>query len=139
MAKYLAEGRPDALVPLVRTAEGEDGFSEVGTVAEALAEGGQFRNACQLWDRVLADRTGGVEYGPPQSLVDQMRAASFAPAEFDALSRSLEASDDLAGRHGRRDVSRLLHDAHGCQLLAGTGRLISCHRRPGFTSAGGST
>jgi signal transduction histidine kinase/CheY-like chemotaxis protein/HPt (histidine-containing phosphotransfer) domain-containing protein len=49
-----------------------------------------------FWDRVLAEGTGFVEYGPPRSLVDEMRAADFAPAEFEALNASLRASDDLA-------------------------------------------
>ena len=49
-----------------------------------------------FWDRVLAEGNGFVEYGPPQSLVDQMRAADFTTAEFEALTSSLRASDDLA-------------------------------------------
>ena len=32
-----------------------------------------------FWDRVLAEGKGFVSYGPPESLVDQMRAAQFAP------------------------------------------------------------
>ena len=42
-----------------------------------------------FWDRVLAEGDGFVEYGPPESLVDQMRAADFEAAEFDALSAAL--------------------------------------------------
>jgi len=49
-----------------------------------------------FWDRVLAAGRGFVRYGPPESLVSQMRAAKFAPAEFRALQASLEASDGLA-------------------------------------------
>jgi signal transduction histidine kinase/DNA-binding response OmpR family regulator len=49
-----------------------------------------------FWDRVLAEGPGFVEYGPPESLVAQMRAADFTPAEFAALSASLRASDLLA-------------------------------------------
>ena len=49
-----------------------------------------------FWDRVLAEGKGQVEYGPAQSLVDQMRAASFTANEFEALNASLRASDDLA-------------------------------------------
>ena len=37
-----------------------------------------------------------MRYGPPQSLISQMRAAHFAPAEFRALQASLDASDGLA-------------------------------------------
>jgi signal transduction histidine kinase/CheY-like chemotaxis protein/HPt (histidine-containing phosphotransfer) domain-containing protein len=49
-----------------------------------------------FWDRVLAQGSGFVEYGPPESLVDQMRAASFTAQEFEALNASLRASDELA-------------------------------------------
>ncbi|WP_354698517.1 hypothetical protein DSM112329_04199 [Paraconexibacter sp. AEG42_29] len=49
-----------------------------------------------FWDRVLADGDGAVRYGPRRSLVDQMRAADFAPAEFRALQDSLDASNGLA-------------------------------------------
>jgi signal transduction histidine kinase/HPt (histidine-containing phosphotransfer) domain-containing protein len=49
-----------------------------------------------FWDRVLAGGRGFVRYGPPQSLISQMRAAHFAPAEFRALQASLDASDGLA-------------------------------------------
>jgi signal transduction histidine kinase len=49
-----------------------------------------------FWDRVLAEGNGFVAYGPPESLVDQMRRADFTAAEFDALNASLEASDQLA-------------------------------------------
>ncbi len=49
-----------------------------------------------FWDRVLAGGRSFVRYGPPQSLISQMRAAHFAPAEFRALQASLDASDGLA-------------------------------------------
>jgi signal transduction histidine kinase/CheY-like chemotaxis protein/HPt (histidine-containing phosphotransfer) domain-containing protein len=49
-----------------------------------------------FWDEVLADGFAGVKYGPPQSLVEQMRAADFTPQEFDALNASLRASNQLA-------------------------------------------
>ncbi|MDQ4068090.1 MAG: ATP-binding protein [Actinomycetota bacterium] len=49
-----------------------------------------------FWDRVLAYGKGSVEYGPPESLVDQMRAADFSDDEFAALNASLVASDKLA-------------------------------------------
>ena len=49
-----------------------------------------------FWDRVLAEGKGGVRYGPPESLVDQMRAAGFTDDEFEALNASLRASDGLA-------------------------------------------
>ena len=49
-----------------------------------------------FWDRVLAGGRGFVRYDPPQSLVSQMRAAKFAPAEFRALQASLDASNGLA-------------------------------------------
>ena len=49
-----------------------------------------------FWDRVQAEGKGFVDYGAPESLVDQMRAAHFAEAEFNALTASLRASDNLA-------------------------------------------
>jgi signal transduction histidine kinase/CheY-like chemotaxis protein/HPt (histidine-containing phosphotransfer) domain-containing protein len=49
-----------------------------------------------FWDRVLAEGKGSVEYGPPTSLVEEMRAAHFTEAEFNALNASLQASDNLA-------------------------------------------
>jgi HAMP domain-containing protein len=49
-----------------------------------------------FWDRVIAEGKGFVEYGAPESLVDQMRAAEFTPDEFDALNASLRASNGLA-------------------------------------------
>jgi hypothetical protein len=49
-----------------------------------------------FWDRVLAEGKGSVEYGPPRSLVEEMRAAHFTEAEFSALDASLRASNDLA-------------------------------------------
>jgi signal transduction histidine kinase/CheY-like chemotaxis protein len=49
-----------------------------------------------FWDRVLAEGKGFVEYGPPRSLGDEMRAAHFTEAEFSALDASLQASNNLA-------------------------------------------
>ena len=49
-----------------------------------------------FWDRVLAEGEGSVAYGPPESLVDQMRAANFKRAEFNALNAALDASNSLA-------------------------------------------
>jgi signal transduction histidine kinase/CheY-like chemotaxis protein/HPt (histidine-containing phosphotransfer) domain-containing protein len=49
-----------------------------------------------FWDRVLADGKGFVEYGRPEALVDQMRAADFTEGEFEALNASLAASNGLA-------------------------------------------
>ncbi|HET9443535.1 MAG TPA: ATP-binding protein [Acidimicrobiales bacterium] len=49
-----------------------------------------------FWDRVLARGKGFVRYGPARSLTDDMRAADFTPAEFDALQSSLDASNGLA-------------------------------------------
>ncbi|MDQ4133216.1 MAG: ATP-binding protein [Actinomycetota bacterium] len=49
-----------------------------------------------FWDRVLAEGKGFVEYGRPESLVDQMRAAKFTEDEFNALNASLRASENLA-------------------------------------------
>jgi signal transduction histidine kinase/HPt (histidine-containing phosphotransfer) domain-containing protein/ActR/RegA family two-component response regulator len=54
------------------------------------------RYDASFWDRVLAEGKGFVEYGRPESLVDQMRAADFTEGEFDALNASLDASNDLA-------------------------------------------
>jgi signal transduction histidine kinase/HPt (histidine-containing phosphotransfer) domain-containing protein/FixJ family two-component response regulator len=48
-----------------------------------------------FWDRVLAG-DDAIEYGPPESLVAQMRDADFTAAEFAALAASLRASDGLA-------------------------------------------
>ena len=59
---------------------------------------------------MLAEGEGFVEYGPPESLVEQMRAADFTPAEFDALNvgaarrpttspeLELDVMDRVAGR-----------------------------------------
>ncbi|MGH9223590.1 MAG: ATP-binding protein [Acidimicrobiales bacterium] len=49
-----------------------------------------------FWHRVLAEGKAFVEYGRPESLVDQMRAARFTQEEFDALNASLRASNGLA-------------------------------------------
>jgi signal transduction histidine kinase/CheY-like chemotaxis protein/HPt (histidine-containing phosphotransfer) domain-containing protein len=49
-----------------------------------------------FWDRVLAEGKDSVEYGEPEALVAQMRAANFTDDEFDALNASLQASNDLA-------------------------------------------
>ena len=49
-----------------------------------------------FWDRVLAEGQGFVEYGPPRSLVEEMKAAHFTEAEFNALDASLRASNNLA-------------------------------------------
>jgi signal transduction histidine kinase/CheY-like chemotaxis protein/HPt (histidine-containing phosphotransfer) domain-containing protein len=57
-----------------------------------------------FWHRVLAEGKGFVRYGPPESLIDQMRAAGFTADEFDALNASLQASDGLA------DVEREVMD-----------------------------
>ena len=61
-----------------------------GTIGRPLEYGSSF------WNRVLAEGTGFVHYGPPKSLTDQMRAARFTSAEFAALDASLQASNDLA-------------------------------------------
>ena len=49
-----------------------------------------------FWDRVLAQGKAGVQYGPPVSLVEMMRAEHFSDAEFAALDSSRQASDELA-------------------------------------------
>ncbi|MBJ7469989.1 MAG: response regulator [Solirubrobacteraceae bacterium] len=49
-----------------------------------------------FWDRVMASGKGFVRYGPPESLIAQMRAERFAPAEFEALSTALNTSNVLA-------------------------------------------
>lgn len=49
-----------------------------------------------FWDRVLARGKAGVEYGPPVSLIEMMRAAPLAEAEFTALDNSRKTSDELA-------------------------------------------
>ncbi len=49
-----------------------------------------------FWDRALAEGPGFIEYGEPESLTDQMRAAGFTAAEFNALDASLQASNSLA-------------------------------------------
>ncbi|HET7487531.1 MAG TPA: ATP-binding protein [Acidimicrobiales bacterium] len=50
-----------------------------------------------FWDRLLADGATRVRYGPPLSMVAQMRAARFSAAEFAALNQALAASEGLAG------------------------------------------
>ena len=49
-----------------------------------------------LWDRVLAQGKGAMQYGPPISLVELMREARFSDTEFAALDASRQASDALA-------------------------------------------
>jgi PAS domain S-box-containing protein len=49
-----------------------------------------------FWDRVVAGAEGDVAYGPPRALVDLLRDADFAPAEFAALKAGKSASDRLA-------------------------------------------
>ena len=56
-----------------------------------------------FWNRVLAEGKGFVEYGRPESLTDEMRAARFTASEFDALNASLRASNDLAALELRGD------------------------------------
>ncbi|WP_051748818.1 response regulator [Nevskia soli] len=48
-----------------------------------------------FWDRVLAHGKAGVEYGPPFSLIEMMRAAHLPENEFAALDSSRQASDEL--------------------------------------------
>ena len=83
-----------------------------------------------FWDRVLADGKGSVRYGPPQSLVSQMRAAKFAPAEFRALQASLDASNGLAelerdvmARVGRR-IARGVDARYAADVRRDYARLI---------------
>ena len=49
-----------------------------------------------FWDRVVARSEGKVVYGPPRALLDLLRDADFAPAEFAALEAGKSASDRLA-------------------------------------------
>ena len=83
-----------------------------------------------FWDRVLAGGRGFVRYGPPQSLLSQMRAARFAPPEFRALQASLDASNGLAdlendimARVGRR-IARGVDATYFADVRADYGRLI---------------
>jgi signal transduction histidine kinase/DNA-binding response OmpR family regulator len=62
-----------------------------GSAPRPIGYGGSF------WDRVLAEGTGFVKYGKPESLVAQMRAEHFAPDEFAALNTALADSNRLAG------------------------------------------
>ena len=85
-----------------------------------------------FWDRVLAGGRGFVRYGPPQSLVSQMRAAKFAPAEFRALQASLDASNGLAELE--RDVMarvarRIARGVDAALLRRRPRRLPAAHRR----------
>ncbi|MFT4034711.1 MAG: ATP-binding protein [Patulibacter sp.] len=59
-----------------------------------------------FWDRVLASGKQWVSYGSRQSLIDQMRAEHFAPAEFRALTNALDASNVLAQRE-RKVMARV--------------------------------
>ena len=89
-----------------------------------------------FWDRVLAQGKGFVRYGPPQSLIAQMRAARFAPDEFDALAAALDTSNALAQREldVMRDVAPRIargvdagyaRDVQGAyQRLVDTGYLV---------------
>ena len=49
-----------------------------------------------FWDHVLAQGTGFVRYGPPESLVALMRAQRFTSSEFRALDDALGTSNRLA-------------------------------------------
>ncbi len=83
-----------------------------------------------FWDRVLSGDRGPVRYGPPMSLISQMRRAQFAPAEFRALQASLDASDGLAeverdvmARVARR-ISRGVDARYFADVRADYARLI---------------
>lgn len=54
MARYISQGTPEVLVPLVLAADHNDRFDDVDTLACALAEKGNFKAACGLWDRILS-------------------------------------------------------------------------------------
>ncbi len=83
-----------------------------------------------FWDRVLAGGKGFVRYGPPQSLISQMRAARFAPAEFRALEDSLDASNGLAETERavmervERRIRRGVDGAYFADVRTEYGRLI---------------
>ncbi|MGQ0700372.1 MAG: response regulator [Panacagrimonas sp.] len=91
----------DQLTAMVRlhVATGEPRYREYFTQILAIRSGAAPRPLDydgSFWDRVLADGTLGVQYGPPQSLAALMREAKFTQSEFDALDTSREASDRLA-------------------------------------------
>ena len=72
-----------------------------------------------FWNRVLAEGKGFVEYGRPESLIDQMRAARFTAPEF-ARPRRFPAGLERPGgaRAGRDGARRAAHPAgSGRQLL----------------------
>ena len=54
-----------------------------------------------FWDRVLAEGDDSSSTARPESLTDQMRAAHFVPAEFDALDASLEPRTISRGSSSR--------------------------------------
>ena len=98
-----------------------------GTVARPVGYDSSF------WDRVLAEGEGFVRYGPPESLTDQMRAAHFAPEEFEALDTSLRVSNDLAllelevmDRVGRR-IPEGVDDSYLADVRADYQRLVDDH------------
>ena len=59
-----------------------------------------------FWDRVLAEGKGFVEYGPPQSLVDQMRAADFTPDGVRRAQRVAAGVRRAGPARARRDGPR---------------------------------
>jgi Protein of unknown function (DUF4240) len=55
MAKYIAQGKPEALIPLLDEPMCELDIEDIETVAIALAERKRFDAACRLWERILAE------------------------------------------------------------------------------------
>jgi len=53
MARYLARGKPEALIPLLDWTRSEEDISEIDTVAQSLAERRKFDAAGRLWERTL--------------------------------------------------------------------------------------
>jgi signal transduction histidine kinase/CheY-like chemotaxis protein/HPt (histidine-containing phosphotransfer) domain-containing protein len=72
-------------------------YNEILAIRAGSAPRPRYYNS-SFWNRVLAEGTGFVRYGKPQSLIDQMRAVDFTADEFAALADSLRASNSLAKR-----------------------------------------
>lgn len=54
MAKYIAQGKPDVLIPLLDWNRSDADIAEIDTVAMALAERRKFDAACKLWEQTLS-------------------------------------------------------------------------------------
>ena len=150
MAKRLALGKPQDLVPLLDEPTCEADLSEIDTVAMALAEGRQFPAACKLWERNLEQEIipllrelgiGLVAFSPlgrgfltgtakraEEYPGDDYRRGDprFQGANFDANVRAASVVQDIAARKGATAsqvaLAWLLHKGNDIVPIPGTKR-----------------